>query len=150
MMRRYLGKNFYNASTPALLLVSESHYLPKDSQATTTDAWYSGNLDTLSEEETRHINTSQIIDRSRAESFTNRAHSIYKNALWEINRYGPCYADYRRVADDIAFCNFFLRPAVYGKSLVVTPQDVSIANEHFLHCSMSLGPLLWSFSRPTH
>jgi hypothetical protein len=131
-MRPYVGKHYYDTGIPSLLLIGESHYVPCDSKHDTTpEAWYSGSSDTLPEDELYYISTAQLIEDSRAEAFSNPAHSIWRNSFMEINQFGPAYADFTRVADDIAFYNFFLRPAFTGDSLVVAPQDVEIANEAF-------------------
>jgi hypothetical protein len=131
-MRPYVGKHYSDTGTPSLLLIGESHYVPNDSEHDITpEAWYSGNSSTLSDDELRYISTAQGIEGSRAEGFSNKAHSIWRNSFLEINEFGPAYTDFTRVADDIAFYNFFLRPASTGDSLVVAPQDVEIANEAF-------------------
>lgn len=136
MMRPYVGKHFGTAGVPALLLVGESHYLPDGaSQHLSAERWYASSSETLEPEEKRWISTAAIFEASRAEGFSNSAHSIYKNALLEINQHGPRYSDYKCVADDVAFYNFFLRPGIEGESLVVEPQDVELANEAFrVHC----------------
>lgn len=135
-MRPYVGKHYSSMAIPSLLLIGESHYIPKGSRLNTTpEAWYSGNGSMLTEDELYYINTAQIIEDSRAEAFSNKAHSIWRNTFLEINQFGPAYGDYTRVADDIAFYNFFLRPAFTGASLVVTSQDIEMANEAFqTHC----------------
>jgi hypothetical protein len=138
MMRPYVGKNFQDTGTPSILLVGESHYLDEDSpQRTSPEAWYSGSSATLSEYEITFISTARLLKDATANNFPLKTHSIYSNPFWEINEYGPCYSDYRLVADDIAFYNFFLRPAVDGDSLEheVSSVDLAIANEAFLaHC----------------
>lgn len=132
MMRPYVGKHFHDAGKPSLLLIGESHYLPEDStQHITAETWYASSSETLSPDEREWISTAALLDASRAEGFSNTAHSIWSNPLWEINEHGPRYSDYKRVADDIAFYNFFLRPGLEGDSLAVAPQDVEIANEAF-------------------
>lgn len=132
MMRPYVGKNFHDAGKPSLLLIGESHYLPEDStQHITAETWYASSSETLSPDEREWISTAALLNASRAEGFANTAHSIWSKPLWEINEHGPRYPDYKRVADDIAFYNFFLRPGLEGDSLAIAPQDVEIANEAF-------------------
>jgi hypothetical protein len=124
-----------------LLLIGESHYWQKGStQNPSAETWYAGNSSTLSQEDIGWLNTAELFRDAREEGFSNKAHSIWKNALWEINEYGPRYTDYTCVADDIAFYNFFLRPAIHGDSLAVTPQDVQLANEAFVVHFESLKP----------
>jgi hypothetical protein len=132
MMRPYVGSKFRGGGIPSLLLIGESHYLPEGSlQHVTAGAWYGGSSATLNEEEIEWISTGAILESSRAEGFSNKAHSIWSNPFWVINEYGPGYGDYTRVADDISFCNFFLRPGLEGESLVVGQEDVDVANEAF-------------------
>lgn len=141
MMRPYVGDNFHDANTPSLLLVGESHYLPEgSSQHLSAERWYAGSSDTLSPEEIGWISTKVVLKEFRSEGTSNAAFSIWSNAFREINRYGPRYSDYKRVADDIAFYNFFLRPGLEGKSLAVSAQDVEFANEAFRAHHQALKP----------
>lgn len=131
-LKPYVGSNYLERSKPLLLLIGESHYIPDDSKLDRNPAsWYLGTSDRLSEDELYYINTAQIIRNSKAEGFSNKAHSIWRNSFSEINEFGPTYSDFTRVADDIAFYNFFLRPAFTGDSLDITAQDVKIAGEAF-------------------
>ena len=141
MMRPYVGKHFHDAATPSLLLIGESHYFPEESlQHTTSETWYSGSSATLTQDEIEYISTAALLDDSRAEGFSNKSHSIWSNPFSIINEHGPRYSDYTRIADDIAFYNFFLRPALTGESLAVTEEDAKIANEAFLLIYAELKP----------
>lgn len=134
MMRPYVGKDFHKAGHPSILLIGESHYLEEDSpHRSSPPTWYSGASGSLLEIDLAYINTAQILEHSRVDGFRNKSHSIMRNALSVINEYGPRYPDYTRVADNIAFYNFFLRPAVDGGSLgaELCSQDIEIANEAF-------------------
>jgi hypothetical protein len=132
MMCPYEGGNFSRRRV-RLLLIGESHYLPeRSSQHLCAETWYAGSSETLSSEERGYIDTATLISAARAEAFANRSHrAMWGNPLKEINEHGPRYEDYRRVADDIAFYNFFLRPAIKGKSLTVSDSDVEFANRAF-------------------
>lgn len=130
IMRPYVGDEYAPGDVRSLLLVGESHYLPQEStQHLTPEGWYQGDVSTLSEHERSWIYTTQIINWSRADGFRVRPHSIYRNSFTEINRCGPGHEDYRRVADSIVFCNYFLRPAVTGDSLCVCEDDARVAKE---------------------
>jgi hypothetical protein len=153
MMRPYKGKNFHDACAPSLLLIGESHYLPEgSSQHVSAKTWYESDSYTLSPEERQWISTAAIMEVSRAEGFSNRAQrSIWSNPFWEINEHGPRYQDHKRVADDIAFYNFFLRPGLEGKSLDVSSLDVKFANEAFRLHYQTLKPTAVVFlSRLAH
>jgi hypothetical protein len=141
MMRPYVGKQFRAAGMPSLLLIGESHYLPRDSvQHLDSDTWYSSDSATLASTEVEWISTADILENARADGFSSNAQCIWRNALREINEHGPRYADYRRMADHIASYNFFLRPGLEGASLAVTTQDAELANKAFRAHYESLQP----------
>jgi hypothetical protein len=151
MMRPYVGKNFHGAGTPSLLLIGESHYLDGDCPQRRSESWYSGSFTDLSDDQVTYIDNVRLLENSRAEGFSKKSHVIFKNAFSEINEYGPRYSDYKLVADDIAFYNFFLRPGLEGDSLEVTDQDVALANEAFLLHYEALKPTAVVFlSRLAH
>jgi hypothetical protein len=83
MMRPYVGKNFHDANTPSLLLIGESHYFPEhSSQHLSAETWYASSSDTLSPDEIEWISTAALLENSRAEDFSNKAHrSIWSNPL---------------------------------------------------------------------
>lgn len=129
----HIGVNYLPGGPRSLLLIGESHYLPAgSSQHLTPESWYRGKETTLNDIEKLWISTSKIIAISRAEGFKNKAHSIYRNAFWEINKNGPRYDDYKGVADDVVYYNYFRRPALQGKSLAVHKEDIDAANDFFL------------------
>jgi hypothetical protein len=135
MMTPYVGCNYRLRTKPSLLLVGESHYLPKGAtQHLTAAGWYEGNHDTLTSQEADWLDTSGILTNAYKENFRNRAHWIWKNAFEVINDAGPQYPEAREVAHDVAFVNFFLRPAPEkGGSLAghITKKDVEFANTAF-------------------
>jgi hypothetical protein len=133
MMRPYVGKHFHSPNIPSLLLIGESHYLLKTStQHLSAETWYASSSDSLSEDEREWIHTGDVMKLALANNFALPSHRcILRNPLWEINEYGPRYPDCRRVADDVAFYNFFLRPALEGDSLDVCDLDVRFANDAF-------------------
>jgi|GEM_PF-724850 len=136
MLQPYVGTNFGQGDGPSLLLVGESHYLPKGSTAhRDPGAWYGSNAAQLNDEERGWIDTAGIYREAMESGFSNRAHSIWKNSLWEINACGFRHGDYLHAGERIAAYNFFLRPGEEGCSLNVAPEDIRIANEAFaFHC----------------
>ena len=141
MMRPFVGDRFHVRSKPSILLVGESHYLPGYSvQHNSAETWYKGDVSSLSPKEQGWINTSGVVEEAVRTGFRIRAHSIYKESFKAINRYGPQYSTIGEIAHDIAYLNFFLRPALQGKSLSVTDEDATIANEVFLSNVKKLNP----------
>ena len=132
MMKPYVGDKYIPGGPKSLLLIGESHYLPeKSTQHLTPESWYSSDATTLSDKEQGWVNTAGIISYWKPKNFADKALSIYRNAFREINTYGPKYPDYKDVADEIVYYNFFQRPALYRKSLVVSPKDADIAEQRF-------------------
>ena len=135
MMTPHVGSNYHLRTKPSLLLVGESHYLPDGATQHLTPArWYGGNHETLTPAEAHWINTASVLASACAENFRNKAHWIWKNAFEVINDAGPGYPEAREIANDVAFVNFFLRPAPErGGSVAwhLTDEDVELANTAF-------------------
>ena len=141
MMRPFVGDRFHVRSKPSILLVGESHYLPSSSvQYRSVESWYEGDASSLSPKEHGWINTSKVVKEAVDTGFRIRAHSIYRESFKVINRYGPQYTTIGAIAADLAYFNFFLRPALQGKSLEVTNEDARIANEVFLFNVREMNP----------
>jgi len=139
MMEPYVGDNFHGDGIPALLIIGESHYLEEGVTVhLDPGAWYSGSSANMLPEQLEWIDNSAILRKSRAKNFSSHTH--FRNAFRVINDFGPRYDDFTRVADDIAYYNFFLRPALEGTSLDVCAQDVAIANEAFITHFTKLQP----------
>lgn len=129
-MTPFVGSRVAAGAPPRLLLIGESHYLPKDSTVHLDDeAWYAGVK--LGVEETRWISTANIVRGACKAKFSKRAHRIWKNAFHAINEAGPGYAETAEVAEDLVIYNFFQRPAKQGKSLKPTALDATVANDVF-------------------
>lgn len=146
MMEPFVGARFRGRRQPAILLIGESHYLPPDSTVHLDEgSWYAGRGEALSSKEIGWISTAQIVRDACAGRFKNRAYSIWRNSFRTINEHGPRYEDFAQVAEDVAFYNFFLRPARTGLSLQVGPLDVEVANGAFTHWCNELRPTLVVF-----
>lgn len=146
MMEPFVGARFRERRQPAILLVGESHYLPKESSVHLDEAsWYAGTAAVLSPKEVAWINTAQIVRSACAGRFKNKAFSIWRNSFRTINEHGPRYDDFAQVAEDVGFYNFFLRPAQTGLSIRAGALDVEHANEAFAHWCRELRPSLVVF-----
>jgi hypothetical protein len=140
-LRPFVGERFADRSKPAILLVGESHYLPSDSTAhLDPEHWYAGSADALSAVETSWMNTAHGVTAACREHFKNKAHSIWRESLRVLNDHGPRHEHFVAATQDVAFYNFFLRPARQGKSLQVTPRDEDFANRAFEHWRSELAP----------
>ena len=130
-MKPWIGKNYFT-SKQKLLILGESHYLPKDSSIQMEEnRWYSSTEDDLSHEEIEWISTTDIISYSIENNFNSRSHWIYKNIAQALNEIlqKPAYSD---ALSYISFYNYFRRPAYGGYSLFVCQKDVDIAAAYIL------------------
>ena len=146
----FVGSNYGKGGKPRILLIAESHYFPKSSNKHLDPiAWYSGTSDSLTPEERGWITTkTNFVDF--VNGYRNRTNRIWRNLFSAINSYGPKYAPehYKQVVDDIAFFNFFARPAREQLSLKLSPYhelDGEIANQLFLQNIEKLKPHLVIF-----
>jgi hypothetical protein len=147
---------------PRLLLIGESHYLPEGAALHhDPDTWYASNeRDLLRQQDDwalEHpddaddwrawIHTAAVVRNACEQNFANQAHWIWKNAFEVINDAGPRYPEPREVAHDIAFLNFFVRPARTGASLKghLSPLDVRLANDVLAHRIAELRPTAIAF-----
>jgi len=129
-MKPRIGSNYNSGKHRRLLIMGESHYLPLKSTIHKVDSnWYNNISTRLSELEKTWVSIEAIIANSLKEKFKNKAHSIYRNIAWELNEIGLKLENYCNAIEHIAFYNYFQRPAIEGDSLIVTNQDILVANE---------------------
>lgn len=146
MMEPFVGERFMDRRRPSVLLVGESHYLPKKSALhLQPEPWYGGTGDALSPDERQWVHTRDILTDACRNRFPRKGHSIWRESLRTLNAHGPRHKDFVSAAQDIAFYNFFLRPAREGKSLDVTSQDERMANRAFEHWRQRLAPTVVVF-----
>lgn len=129
VMKPWVGSNYLSDKHKKLLVLGESHYLPKESiKSHDVDAWYSGSEDSLDAEEKRWIRTRQIIKKIVDNNYCNSAHGIFRNTAKAVNLVGCQHANPLEAMNDIAFMNFFQRPAENeGDSINVVKKDVEVA-----------------------
>jgi len=125
-MKPWVGAGFESPKHKKLLVIGESHYLPKESdKSRDIDTWYAGSEKDLNEEELKYISTSGIIKNNYKSNFKNKAHGIYRNLSKVINDMSYGFDNPSEIMDNLAFMNFFQRPAeVKGESLEVDSRDV--------------------------
>lgn len=126
-MKPWVGDKYDSLKNKKLLLVGESHYLPKDSTIhKNAENWYVGNQKSLSEMEVKWLSTAGIINHNKGKNFPKKAHGIYRNACKVINEVTFKYEKPSDIIDHLAYYNFFQRPAeVTGKSIRVTQLDIN-------------------------
>lgn len=121
-----------------LLVIGESHYLPKDSAFDVT-TWYDADLlKDLTPAERAYVNTEAVVKDAIANLSNgekqNRAYTFFREGFKQINACGPKLANYADVAKYVVCYNFFLRPAnETGGSIrqTLTDTDIKVANENF-------------------
>lgn len=126
-MRPFVGCQ-YTGAQARILLVGESHYLPK-AQTRHMDAqkWYQGQeADFMPGEGLGWINTRQILNKKTG-GWKDQGHAIYRHldkALFEAG-----FQSGDSALENVAFMNGFQRPARERLSLKVTPEDVEVGRE---------------------
>lgn len=129
-MQPWVGKNFYDSKHRRLLVIGESHYLPKGSNLhLDAELWYQKTQQDLSDNELKWISTQKIIKKNKDKNFPQKAHGIYRNICSEINSEFYNYDLPSQIMDHIMFYNYFQRPAdKSGYSIRVKSIDQEIAS----------------------
>ncbi len=128
-MRPWIGSRYCDHRHKRLLVIGESHYLPKESNIhQDPDRWYRSSQKDLCPEEAGWVCTIGCITGK-----WNRAHSIYRaiqNETCRILRESGVTPD-NFPLNHLAFYNYFMRPAVEGESMKgnLVSQDVDVAGQ---------------------
>jgi hypothetical protein len=152
----WVGSRYATSKFKKILLIAESHYLPHGVTFHRDDAqWYEGNQNILKEkieEQATHnksdglkfINTSGILKQyapPNAIKRFKRGHTIYRNLFDVLNKSYFCHSDKSHSINDVAYYNFFQRPAAKpGDSIKETVRDVSEAQSMLKHTLNILKP----------
>ncbi len=94
----------YHCQSIKVLLVAESHYLPRDSQVRSAEEWYESSQASLSASELEYITTNDVVKLNLHK--TKSIFYLLNDALMEI---GLSF-------NDVAFMNCFQRPAASGET----------------------------------
>lgn len=106
VMKPYVGIN-YPSAVAKIMLIAESHYLPKESQASLNpQAWYEGSQRDLNDSERGWINTKQIVSGH----WNNGGHRIYKELNNRLGKVITNTDEHRPMASTV-FMNGFQRPS---------------------------------------
>ncbi len=122
---------FWNIMPKKLLVLGESHYLPKDSDKNIIENWYSINDSNLSALEKCYTNTAEMINEAgHFQKYKYKGHGIWKNIELAILESGFRPSDTSNMFKYISFMNFFQRPAmINGESIIPNEQDLIMANK---------------------
>lgn len=146
----FVGKN-YNTATKKVLFIGESHFLPKQTynRIDIDEFWYKTEQGyyKFTEEERDYLNTRNIINRDVINStYQNKSHSIYRNIGIEIANFLGL-EDYNKALLQIAFYNYFLRPAeAEGESILDSWNDDVYSFIHLINIEKILKPHAIIFS----
>jgi len=128
-MKPWVGSSYSSPMHKRLLVLGESHYLPKGSTVhLNAEDWYENHQEALSKEEVKWLSTSGIILSNKDGNFPKKAHGIYKNTCFEINSCSFNYTLSSQAIEHFSYYNFFQRPAeVAGNSIKVKGIDKEVA-----------------------
>lgn len=104
-MRPFVGDNYRSSKHKKLLIVGENHYMPpKSTFHHNANDWY--NQPALSNEEEGYCNTKIACEKLK-NLFVQKINDFLKGF----------YKGPKNVLQEIAFCNFYLRPADYEQNM---------------------------------
>lgn len=134
-MLPYVGPNY---SQTKILLISESHYVPKNVTVPSDDEWYNPeNIDEILESVEWNTYTRDIFEKV----FNKGSHPLFhnfKSALIEANS--------KINMENMAWYNFYQKPASNKVSIKPTPLDQEVANRVFEHILKTIDPELIVFA----
>ncbi len=149
-MKPWVGRRRYKyGAHKELLIIGESHYFQNLSTIHNDAArWYTETIEAqLTEDEQNGICPEKLIGTYFKATPNHPPFSIYKNVAIEVNDLGPRHANYVEAMEDLAFYNYFQRPAKRGGSLDETGLDCRKAREVPLNWILSeLEPEIIIFS----
>lgn len=121
----FVGKHW--GKYKKLLIIGESHYLPKKSKKSTIKNWYTLPTSDLTEDEIGWTSTAKIVDEYQ--KWNEKAYEIYRQLNSAIMKSGFEPENTENMFQYVSFMNFFQRPAQNtGDSIIHNDEDVLIAN----------------------
>lgn len=138
-MLPFIGER-YNVEKNRILLVTESHYLPKESEVDIS-RWYDLNEKSLNDSEKENINSRNIL------SFHYTNHKVPFNPIEKaIIESGYKTKEESDLFKYLAWCNFFQRPEKNeGESIVVSKLDIEKSTEIFVSIVDIINPTIIIF-----
>ena len=123
-MLPWIGKNY---AAHRILVFGESHYLPCASTLhRSISAWYDGVE--LDKTEIGWTKTRGTIGNGIVKKWNDKSKAIYKNIEKALYESGAVNGELPTAFTEIAFMNFFQRPANYKKSIKANSKDAEMAN----------------------
>jgi hypothetical protein len=122
----FVGDYYISAQHKKMLLVGESFYFPEKSEIhKNAEIWYHSYQSDLTiidgEKESEYVNCEGLLNGE----WKSPGHKIYRNLNAAIGKVVPCCK--QRPINEIAFTNFFLRPAIEnGKSFQLDEREGGI------------------------
>ena len=143
-MMPWVGADYQGTSHKKILLIAESHYLPKTSIVhQNTSNWYSGTSNDLSPEELGWTNTREIIGSGENQNWDlgeSPGHRIYLNIEKAMLDTGFDPVDKSNMFKFCGYYNFFLRPANEGDSIIFNGDDEKVAMDTLFELLKILNP----------
>ena len=134
-----VGSNYETDLHKKLLVITESPYLTKHSRYLTDEGWYAGNQELfmasgyLGKDELAHLALGENIalgnEQGKWLSGGYRSHTTYESVNDTLK--GILGTEGNVLKDEVAYDNFFARPARHGRTLEVSPLDEHYAAEKF-------------------
>jgi hypothetical protein len=130
-MLPFVGENY---DENRILIISESHFVPKEIKNQLDDNWYKTN-DIVYLEKTmgKNSDTRCVI----AQTAKGKGHSMFHNLSNALKEVDP-----KLSLKDIAWYNFYQNLAAFGKSIIPSDLDKTVAIEVFEHNLNVLKPNL--------
>lgn len=145
-LKVWIGSNYGHARSKILIL-GESHYLPRDcTQHHNVVRWYEG-LPTELRSGFGWLNTRKIIANGIQNGWKERSKSIYRNIETAIFESKLLLDSPATAFTEVAYMNFFQRPAEStGGSIRVRPEDVSRSAEVLKNVAAVIQPNIVMFA----
>lgn len=109
----FIGEKYSNHK---ILIVGESHFLRQKFQTQLSDYFYEGNLENLDLGLIQNISELS----TRKECTKEKRHVIHRNLNKALTELDLNYSN-------ICYYNFFLKPAIYGKTINQSQKDIDMA-----------------------
>jgi len=124
----FVGK--YWGQYKKLLIIGESHYLPKESDKGMIKNWYKLTSEQLSEDEYWWTATAELLDiAGKNQVYKSKGHLIWKNIELAMIESGFNLKEKSNMFQYVSYMNFFQKPAQNtGDSIIYNDEDVIFAN----------------------